>query len=206
VPRDTAYRSADTVFVEPIGARLTIPSFWMGRTPTDRTSFFPGGSRFQCQAMEAGAIEDRLVTDKLRLSSMPRPPYGPQKEYEAAFDSLVPRSLLAAQVGPVPYSRNCVAPHVRIYVADTTGLRLSSFGSIAVRQIEREYSGVRSASVDSAGWSIVRITWTESKTDFIHPASLEFWSRRIGHRMLILAVMDTWAGKDDVGALLNSVR
>ena len=205
-PSDTAFLSGDTLHIAPMGLRLTVPSFWMGRIPSGTTPSAPGGGRFGCQLMERSTLSERIVTDRAQLSSRSRGRYGPKQVFDLVLDSIVPGSALVAHVGAVPFARNCVAPHVRIYVADTVAAQPSAFARVARRVIERQYSGIKSVTTDSAGWTIVRLAWTEAKTDFIRPAALDIWSRRMGGRLVILGVMEFWAGKDDTAALLNSIR
>lgn len=205
-PSDTAVLSGDTLHIAPIALRLTIPSLWMGRTPIGATPIAPGGGRFGCQLMERSTLNERILTDRAQLASRARGQYGPKQVYDTALDSIVPESALVAHVGAVPYARNCIAPHVRIYVADTGAARPDAFALVARRVIERQYPGIKSVTTDSAGWNIVRLAWTEAKTDFIHPATLDIWSRQMAGRLVILGVMDSWAGKDDTTALLKSIR
>ena len=203
---DSAYLSGDTLRVEPTGLRLTVPSFWMGRVPPAATPLAPGAGRSGCQLMERSSVEERVVTQRRQLVARERYRYGTKQAYDRALDSIVPAAALVAHVGGVPFARNCLAPHVRIYVADKSSVDTSAFASVARREIERLYTSVNSASVDSAGWHIQRLSWTDSKTDFIHPGTLEIWHRVVGEGVVILAVMDAWSGREDTAALLKSIR
>ena len=202
VPVDSAYLAGDTLRIEPVGLRVTVPSFWMGRVPPGATPLAPGGGRFGCQLMERSTVDERIVTDREQLATRERYRFGTKQAYDRALDSLAGSASLLAQLGGVPFARNCLAPQIRIYVADRATIDTAALGVVARREVERQYSAIKSVRTDSAGWSIERLSWTDSKTDFIHPGTLEVWYRVVGSRLIILAVMDAWSGKEDTAALL----
>ena len=206
VGADTARRTADTVFIEPPGVRLTIPSLWMGRVPPGAKPTVPGRGRFGCQLMISGPVEDRIVLDPNRFLTIQEGIFGERRAYQDALDAIFPASIMVAHLGGDRFNNSCLAPQVHIYVADSATVHPADFGPAAEPVIERAYSRVRRVESDSAGWHVVRISWTESKTDFIHPATLEIWARVVGSRMLILGIMDSWAARGDVAELLASIR
>lgn len=205
-PGDSAYLYRDTLSVEPVGLRLTVPSFWMGRVPAGATSLNPGGGRSACQLSERSTVVERIVTRREQLVALDGYPYGSKLAPELALDSIVPAAALVAHVGGVPFETNCIAPHVRIYVVEKAAMEPVAIAVVARREIGRHYSDVASTSVDSAGWNILRLAWTDSKTDFVHPGTLEIWYRQLGSRVVILGVMDAWSGKEDTSAFLTSIR
>lgn len=205
-PGDSAYLSGDTLRVEPVGLRLTVPSFWMGRVPTGATSLVPGAGRLGCQLSERSTVEERIVTRREQLVAHDGYPHGTKMAPELALDAVVPVEALVAHVGAVPFASNCIAPHVRIYVVEKAAREPVAISLVAPRAIDRHYSDVGSISVDSAGWKILRLSWTDSKTDFVHPGTLEIWYRQFGSRAVILSVMDAWSGKEDTAAFLTSIR
>jgi hypothetical protein len=205
-PSDSAFLSGDTLRIEPLGLRLIIPAFWMGRIPPGATPSAPGAGRFGCQLMQRSAVEERIITDREKLTALQRALSEPRQTYEAALDSIAPRTALVAHLSAVPYASSCLAPHVLVYVVDKSLARPSAFAGVASREVVRQYSGIKNASADSAGWSMVRLSWTESKTDFIRPATLEIWCRQLGDRLVILGIMEGWSGKGDMASLLSSIR
>jgi hypothetical protein len=156
--------------------------------------------------MEKSTVDERVVTDRARLASRRRWKAGTRQVYEAALDSIAPESALVAHVGSVPYASTCIGPQVRIYVTERLTVQPSAFAEVARREIERQYSRVTVSRSDSAGWTISRLAWTDSKTDFIHPGTLEIWYRQLGSRSVILGVMDAWSAKIDAAAFLGSIR
>ncbi|MES2306992.1 MAG: hypothetical protein V4558_15935 [Gemmatimonadota bacterium] len=72
--------------------------------------------------------------------------------------------------------------------------------------------GVRIKSVersqaDSAGWQILRFSWVEDDTDFIHPESMQVWIRRVGARLLVLGMMDPeLQARGDAFEFVSSMR
>lgn len=205
-PLDTARRVADTLVIEPLGIRLTIPSLWMGRIPAGATMGSPPQGRIGCQLGISGPPEDRIVVEPARFMLIQQGIFGERRSYQDALDAVVGGAPMVAHVGGDRFNSNCIAPQAHIYVLDTAAAHATGFGAVAQGIIERSYTGVRRVERDSAGWHVERIAWREAKTDFSHPATLDIWSRTIGSRVLIIGIMDSWAANGDTDRMLASVR
>ena len=209
-PADSARFVADTLVIEPLGVRFTIPSIWMGRVPAKpsvASLISNERGRFACELLSHAPLEERVILDKPRLAGIGSGLKGFMKSYQDALDAIVPVTALVAHAGGVAFRDNCLAPQAHIYVVDTAIVRVPEFASRAMAVIEREYSDIKHTETDSAGWHVVRLGWREAKTDFIHPVSLEFWSRRFGGRLLVLGVMTReWVARGDTYDFVASMR
>jgi hypothetical protein len=203
---DTARRVADTVFIEPVGVRLIIPPLWMGTIPAGEGAHSSGLGAFNCQLRISGPVDDRVVLDPSRFAATRQGLYGARRSYQNALDAILSNAMMVAHVGGDRFNSGCVAPHAQLYVAGAEDAAPAGFGAQAERVIALEYGGIKRVETDSASWHIVRISWTEAKTDWIHPATLEIWSQRIGNRFFVIAVMDSWANRVDSARLLASIR
>ncbi|HEY4101766.1 MAG TPA: hypothetical protein VGM20_12910 [Gemmatimonadales bacterium] len=204
---DTARRAGDTVSIEPLGVRFTVPALWMGRFPPGTTPSKPGTGRFGCQLMINGPPEDRIVVDPARFPLITQRLVGERRSYQEALDAVVPVSAMVARAGGDRFDSSCIAPQVNFYVTDSASARSSDLMAIIAESIVgRNYSGVHSVTSDSAGWRAVHLSWSEHQSDFIRPATLEIWSRSIGNRFLIVGVMDSWSDPLDIADLLASLQ
>jgi hypothetical protein len=203
-PNDTVRLVGDTLRIEPLGVRVTVPALWMGRVPPDAAAF--GQGRFGCQLNVSGPVSDRVVTDPSKFAEIITGIYGPVRSAQEALDSILPRSAMVANVGGDRFDGNCVAPKIHVYVADTTSLAAVPVASIAERVVERVFPGVKRTEADSASWHVVRLSWDDRQTDFFKPGTLEILMRRIRDRVLLVAVMDGWSGRQDTNEFLASIR
>jgi hypothetical protein len=94
--RDSAWRVADTLRIEPLGIRFTVPPLWMGRVPDGVSANAPGPGRLACQFRVTGPVEDRIVTATAALSQLKGGIFPPRSTYRAALDSIVPGVCRAA--------------------------------------------------------------------------------------------------------------
>lgn len=203
---DSVRRVADTLFFEPLSVRATVPALWMGRVSEGVTALAPGRGRFGCQIHVEGPADVRVIVNASQLATIGQGLYGPRRSYQDALDSILPRGSLLAHVGGDRFNGNCVAPQIHLYVVDAASVQPTSFASRVEAVAAQQYSGIQRAEIDSASWHIVRVSWTDNKTDFIKPATLEIYARRIGARLLLVAVMDGWAAQFDTEEFLNSIR
>jgi hypothetical protein len=119
---DSVRLVGDTLRIEPLGVRATVPALWMGRVPPDAAAF--GQGRFGCQLNVSGPVSDRVVTDPSKFAEIITGIYGPVRSAQEAIDSILPRSAMVANVGGDRFNGNCVAPKIHVYVADTSPDRL----------------------------------------------------------------------------------
>ena len=205
---DSTRLVADTLVIQPIGVHVTVPALWMGRVPPELTARrFGAGAPFGCQIDASHSpLENRIVVDPSRFAGIQSGLFGERKSYQDALDMVLPVGSMVAHAGGDRFNSKCLAPQVHIYVADSAAVHVGNFLAQAQATIERQYPGVRGSETDSAGWHIVRFSWTETKTDFIHPASLMILARVIGGRALALGVMDAWTDPRNVNDLLTSIR
>ncbi len=203
---DSARRVADTLFIEPIGVRATVPALWMGRIPEGATMNAPGRGRFGCQLNVSGPVSDRVVVDPMKFPAIIQGIYGPVRSAQEALDSILPRSAMVASVGGDRFNGNCVVPHIHLYVTDPAMLASLPVGSIAQRIIEKQFSGITRVESDSASWHVVNLSWSDRQTDFLKPGTLEILTRWFRDRLLVVAVMDGWSGRADTNEFLASIR
>jgi hypothetical protein len=199
---DTASRVADTLRIEPLGVRFTIPALWMGRTPDDPSA----SGALGCQRNVSAPIEQRIVTAPEQLAQIFDGIYAPKRTYQTALDSLVPRAAMVAHVGGHRFNGNCVTPQIHVFVASAASIDLSALAATAERIVGREYTRIARAESDSGAWHIVHLSWTDAKTDWIKPASLEIRFRRYVAQVLVLGIMDAWADPRNAGAFVSSLR
>lgn len=197
---------ADTLQIEPLGVRFTVPPLWMGRIPGGGWESARDSGRFGCQMLISGAVEDRIVTAPEALEQITRGIFDPVRSYQTALDSIFIGARMVAHVGGDRFSGGCVAPQIHLYVSDTSSFEPSSIGDAAQRIVGRKYSKIHRTESDSSSWYIVRLNWTDAATDWIKPATFEIWTRRSGTNVLILGVMDRWSGRLDANAFLSSFR
>jgi len=203
-PNDSVRLVGDTLFIEPLGVRATVPALWMGRVPPDAAAF--GQGRFGCQLNVSGPVSDRVVTDPSKFGEIIKGIYGPIHSAQEALDSILPRSAMVANVGGDRFNGNCVAPKIHVYVADTASLAAVPVASTAERVVEQVFSDVQRTEADSASWHVVKLSWNDRQTDFYKPGTLEILTRRFRDRVLLVAVMDGWSGRQDANAFLASIR
>jgi len=199
---DSARLVGDTVFIEPLGARFTIPASWMGQKgPTDP-------HRSGCQTWpfyEVGPLEDRIITTPSRLATLTAGPASHLRVHEDALHAILKPSYLVAHVGAVPLTFGCLAPQVHVYVAAATEVRPRAFAANARSVLEqRKASDLSLTEADTLGWHRVSFLWRVFDNDFRYPTTLDVWSRTIGSRVVIVAVMDRWSGPVDTAELLSS--
>ena len=206
MPADSARRVADTLFIEPLGVRAIVPPLWMGRVPEGATMNAPGRGRFGCQLDVSKPVNDRVVVDPAKFPAMIQGIYGPVRSAQDALDSILPRSVMVANVGGDRFNGNCVAPHIHLYVADATLSASPSIASTAQRVVEKTFAGVKRVESDSASWHVINLSWNDRQTDFLKPGTLEILMRRFGDRLLLVAVMDGWSGRGDANEFLASIR
>src|SRR5262249_5338600 len=123
---DSARLVGDTVFIEPLDARFTIPASWMGRKGP------PDGSRTGCQSnpfIGVGPLEDRIITAPSRLATLTVDPASHLRVHEDALNAILKPSYLVAHVGAVPLTFGCLAPQVHVYVAAATDVRPRTFAA-----------------------------------------------------------------------------
>lgn len=202
---DSARLLGDTVFIEPIGVRLTLPGLWLGRSAEARRTA-AGQERLLCQYSVSGSVADRIVTDRVRLLALRDQARGHRQAYQAALDDVVPHSAAVAHVGGAPFSGGCGAPQIRVYIVDSTQAPPSDAGAVAQAAIERSFSGVTRTQVDSAGWRVTRMRWRVVEYDYIFPGTLDLWSRTVANRVVVVAVMDAWTAAGDVASVLSSLE
>src|SRR5215469_11941949 len=105
---DSARLVGDTVFIEPLGARFTIPASWMGRKGP------PDPHRLGCQRYEAGPfyvgpLEDRIITAPSRLATLTAGPASHLRVHEDVLNAILKPSYLVAHIGAVPLALGCLA-------------------------------------------------------------------------------------------------
>lgn len=205
-PNDSARRVADTLLIEPLGVRATVPALWMGRVPPGATIIAPGPGRFGCQIDVNKPVGERVVTDQSKFSEIIQGIYGPVRSAQEALDSILPRSAMVANVGGDRFNGNCVAPHIHLYVTDTASLASMPVAAIAQRVVEKVFSGVKRTESDSASWRVIKLSWDDRQTDFLKPGTLEIMIRRFRDRVLLVAVMDGWSDRLDANEFLASIR
>lgn len=203
-PNDSVRLVGDTLRIEPLGVRATVPALWMGRVPPDAAAY--GQGRFGCQLNVSGPVSERVVTDPSKFAEIIKGIYGPVRSAQEALDSILPRTAMVANVGGDRFNGNCVAPKIHLYVTDTASLTAVPVASIAQRVVGRVFSGVKRAEGDSASWHVVNLSWNDRQTDFVKPGTLEILIRRFRDRVLLIAVMDGWSGRPDANEFLNSIR
>jgi len=169
-PNDSVRLVADTLRIEPLGVRATVPALLMGRVPPAAAVNDQG--RFGCQLDVRKPVSERVVTDPSKFAEIIKGIYGPVRSAQEALDSILPRSAMVANVGGYRFNGDCVAPNVHLYVADTASLASVPIASIAQRVVEREFSGVKRTEADSASWHVVRLSWDDRQTDFFKPGTL----------------------------------
>ena len=180
---DSARLVDDRLVVEPIGLSLQIPALWLGRRGPPNLLL--------CDASPAGSVADRIRTDRRSFDDL-RDLHGEWKrEYSAAVNSILPFSALVAHLGGDPWNGNCGAPHMRIYVRDTTAEAVSKVAGRGVLAAEAFFKPVQRFDTDSAGWAVTRISWEAWYYDYGGTATLEFWSRRVGPKSVTLVFMYT---------------
>ena len=206
VPADSVRRLADTLFIDPIGIRATVPVLWMGRVPEGATLMAPGRGRFRCQLSVSAPVSDRIVVDPENFPAMIQGISGPVKSAQEALDSILPRSAMVAIVGGDRFNGNCVAPHIHLYVTTPALLESLPVASVAKRVVERTFAGVTSVEADSASWHVVNLSWNDRQTDFLKPGTLEILTRRFRDRVLVVAVMDGWSDRVDANEFVGSIR
>ena len=197
---DSARLVGDTVFIEPLDARFRIPASWMGRKgPPDR-------GRTGCQTNPLiGPLEDRIITAPSRLAVLTASPDHQLRIHEDALNAILKPSYLVAHVGAVPWTFGCLAPQVHVYVAAATEVHPRAFAANARAVLEqRKASDLSLTEADTQGWHRVSFLWRVVEGDFRYPTTLDVWSRTIGSRVVIVAVMDRWHGPVDTGELLSS--
>lgn len=205
-PNDSVRRVADTLFIEPLGIRATVPALWMGRVPSGSTVLAPGKGRFGCQIHVEEPVNERIVTERSQFPAIMQGIYGPIRSAQEALDSIIPRSAMLASVGGDRFNGNCVAPHIHLYVVDSASLRSVSIAAITQRVVGKVFRGVKLAVGDSASWSVVKLSWDDRQTDFLKPGTLEVFTRRVRDRVLLVAVMDGWSDRPDADEFLASIR
>ena len=198
---DSARLVGDTVFIEPLGARFTIPASWMGRKgPPDR-----GRTGCQSNPFIGGPLEDRTITEPSRLATLAVDPASHLRVHEDALNAILKPSYLVAHVGTVPLTFGCLAPQVHVYVAAATDVRPRTFAANARSVLEqRKTLDLSFTEADTQGWHRVSFSWRVVESDFRYPTTLDIWSRAIGSRVVIVAVMDRWYGPVDTAELLSS--
>lgn len=205
-PIDSVQRVADTIYIEPLGVRATVPALWMGRVPPGATMVAPGNGRLGCQLDVNKPVSERVVTDRLKFATIIQGIYGSVRSSQEALDSILPRSAMVGNVGGDRFNGNCVAPHIHLYVVDAAWIESLQVASISQRIIEKDFAGVKRAESDSASWHVVNLSWNDSQTDFQKPGTLEILIRRYRDRLLVVAVMDGWSDRMDANEFLASIR
>jgi hypothetical protein len=104
------------------------------------------------------------------------------------------------------FNGTCMTPQIHVFVTEAGLVELPSVGPTAERIVGRDYARIERAESDSGAWHTVRLAWTDSKTDWVKPASLDIWFRRYGSRILVLAVIDAWSDRTHTNAFLSSLR
>jgi hypothetical protein len=205
-PTDSVRRVVDTLYIEPLGVRATVPALWMGRIPAGATMVSPGKGRFGCQLNVGKPVNERVVTDRLTFPAIFQGIYGPLQSAQEALDSILPRSGMVASVGGDQFNGHCVAPHIHLYVTDTAAIAAVPVAAIAQRVVEKVFSRVKRIESDSASWHVIHLSWDDRQTDFLKPGTLDIMTRRFRDRVLIVAVMDGWSDRIDANEFLASIR
>ena len=173
---DSVRLVADTLRIEPLGVRATVPALLMGRVPPAATVNGQGRygqGRFGCQLDVRKPVSERVVTDPSKFAEIIKGIYGPVRSAQEALDSILPRSAMVANVGGDRFNGNCVAPRTHLSVADTASLASVPVASIAQRVVGRVFSGVKRMEADSASWHVVKSSWDDRQADFFKPGTLE---------------------------------
>lgn len=87
-PNDSVRRVVDTLYIEPLGLRATVPALWMGRVPAGATVVSPGKGRFGCQLHVDRPVSERVVTDRSTFPAIIQGIYGPLQSAQEALDSI----------------------------------------------------------------------------------------------------------------------
>ena len=204
VPADTARLVDGRVLVEPLGVSVAVPPLWLGGPVP---SYYP---QHWCARTPQGSAGDRVVVERGRLPSLRDAKGEFAREFSAAADSALPFSTLVAQFGGDPWTAPCSAPQVRLYIADLTPAALDSAAAHGAAAAARFLAPVRRAPAATAGWPGARRPWGAWYHDYGSTPRLEFWSRPVGARTLVLAFMMIGlrpAGeRGDRDAILASLR
>jgi hypothetical protein len=184
--RDSAYLAGRRLLIEPLGMSFRVPPVWLGmRGPGDRD--------YHCGNQPEGRVRDRIVTDPARLRSFKGPAGEWRTEFSAVIDSVLPFANLVAQLGGDPWRGSCGTLQMRVYVGDRLG-KLTMAADAGVRTASRYFQPVSRSQVDSAGWHITRLSWNAMYHDYGGTAQVEFWTRPVRGRDVVLVFMFTGKG------------
>ena len=203
---DSARRVADTVLIEPLGARVIIPSFWTGRSSGGSAESPARRDRLSCQNAPWGPLDGRVIVDQAQLANMGGKLFGSMRAAQGALDATVPRRSMVAHMGSARFDGQCLGPQVHLYVTDSLLHGPLVLGAVAQQLIARDYGPVQRTEADSAGWHLTRLSWTDDKTDFIHPGTLEVWTRKVRKRYIVLGIIYRFAGAIDTDELLSTLQ
>jgi hypothetical protein len=180
---DSARLVDDRLVIEPLGLSLQVPPLWLGRPGP------PG--LLLCDASPAGTVSDRIRTNRRSLEDLRESHREWKTEYSAVLNTMLPFNTLVAHLGGDPWNGNCGAPHLRIYVRDTTAETVAIAAVRGVHAAEEFFEPVQRFDADSAGWSLTRLSWDAWYYDYGGIATIEFWSRRVRSRIVTFVFMYT---------------
>jgi len=200
---DSARLVDGRLLIEPVGASLVVPPVWLGGP---RPAYYP---RAWCANQPSGTVRDRVVIERARFATLRSVRGEWSREYSAAVDSALPFTGLVAQLGAAPWTAGCVTMQLRAYVVDRSGAALDSAAARAAVAAGQFFTPVTREHSDSAGWHVNRVGWAARYADYGGPARVEFWSRPVGIRTVVLVFMfgftATEAQERDRDAVIGSL-
>jgi len=181
VASDTARLKDGRLVVMPVGISFRVPPIWLG-TPA------PPGRDMVCGNRPSGTVRDRIVVEPARFPTLMNPSGEWKKEFAAVVDSVLPFHSLVAHVGGDAWLGHCITLQMRLYVGDSLH-KLTPDPAVGVRVAERYFKPAQRSQVDSAAWQITRLSWDAWYYDYGGTAHVEFWSRSIRGRDVVVVFL-----------------
>jgi hypothetical protein len=113
-------------------------------------------------------------------------------EYAAVVDSVLPLTELLAHVGAEGWGRasQCFGDlQARIYVTDTSVVRIMErASSIGVATAQRFFP-TKSSTMDPGAWRATRLSWLGCHSDSCITSNVEFYAQSVGARAFVVVFM-----------------
>jgi hypothetical protein len=181
VASDTAHLEGGRLVVMPVGISFRIPPIWLG-------SPAPPGRDMVCGNQPSGRVSDRIVVEPARFPALLNPSGEWKKEFGAVVDSVLPFHSLVAHLGGDAWLGHCITLQMRVYVGGSLH-RLTLDPAVGVRVAERYFKPALLSQIDSARWQITRLSWDAWYYDYGGTAHVEFWSRSIRGRDVVIVFL-----------------
>ena len=185
---DSARVENGRLVIVPLGLSFRIPPIWLGGPPSSERNRL-------CGDHPSGSVHDRIVIEPNRFAALQNPAGEWKQEFAAVVDSVMPLRALVAHLGGDPWSGTCSALQMRVYVGDHRE-RLALSQATAVRVAQRFFKPVRHTQRDSGEWRITTVSWDAWYHDYGGTARVEFWSRSVRGRHVVIVFLLT-LGSDD---------